>query len=72
MRYSIDAVWWLDTRFKEYLVETCPFPETLPHLAWSAVREYFLDTIDSGTFIYFFTRHDSDLMPLAYCIISNW
>ena len=72
MRYSIDAVWWIDPEFKQYFLDTCDFPKTLHHLSWSAMREYFLEMIDPETFIYYFTRHDSDLLPLANCIISNW
>lgn len=72
VRYSIDDVDWIDPKVKQFLLDTCPFPQTLPHLSWSAMREHFLETIDAKTFIYFFTRPDSDLIPLAYCLVENW
>ena len=72
MRYSIDDVWWIDPRFKGYMLDTCPFPETLHAESWGALRAYFEELIGKAEFVDWFIKVQSDLYPLAECIISNW
>ena len=72
MRYPIDDVSWLDDASKDHLMCVCEFPAALHHLSWSAMREYLLGMIDKKTFWDFFRQMDSDLTPLAYCILENW
>ncbi len=72
LRYPLADVTWIDERFKDHLAQVCQFPPTLPHISWSAMKEYFLEVLDPQTFYYYFTRADSDLAPLAYCIMENW
>ena len=72
MRYSIYDVRWLDHKWDDYLMATCPFPETLHHESWMAMYAFFIELIGDAEFIDWFITVDSALMPLAYCIISNW
>jgi len=72
LRYSIDKVSWLDHKWDEYLLATCPFPETLHHESWMAMGVYFMELIGKAEFVARFITVDSALLPLAYCIVSNW